>query len=365
MLDSYLIFIAINTATFALFSLGLNLQWGLTGLVNFGHVAFMTLGAYTTVLISQTGIPAWGIGPLPWGWAMLLGMGVAAGLGVVIGAVTLRLRQDYLGIVTIGAAELVRLVALNEQWLTQGPLGLYNYPLPLARFGVMGWQQWILVGAWTLAVASGWWTIQRAWRAPLLRRRWFLAGTAVLLLLVYGAGLSGLLRGEYKSRLLVVLGIALALTFFLLEQLAQSPWGRVLKAIREDEEVAVALGKSVVRYKLQSLVLGGAIGGLAGAFYSWQLTFINPEAFISLITFQAWIIVMLGGAGNNVGTLLGALIFWLYDSLTRFALPAVIPLDGGRLGALRVMIIGLMLMALMIWRPQGLLGKQEELSLGR
>lgn len=99
---------------------------------------------------------------------------------------------------------------------------------------------------------------------------------------------------------------------------------------------------------------------MAGSFYAWQLTFINPDGFVSLITFQAWTIVVLGGAGNNMGTLLGAALFWAYTALTRF-----IPLDGGRLEALRMMLIGLVLIILMMWRPQGILGKKEELSLGR
>ena len=153
--------------------------------------------------------------------------------------------------------------------------------------------------------------------------------------------------------------------FWRLEALVHSPWGRVLKAIREDEDVAKALGKNVFRYKLQSLMIGGAIAGLAGSFYAWQLTFINPDGFISLLTFQAWIIVVLGGSGNNVGTLLGALIFWAYDAATRFLLPAVIHLDDARLGAFRVMVIGLLMIVLMMWRPQGILGKKDELSLGR
>jgi neutral amino acid transport system permease protein len=91
----------------------------------------------------------------------------------------------------------------------------------------------------------------------------------------------------------------------------------------------------------------------------------NPDGFIPLITFQAWTIVVLGGAGNNVGTLLGAVIFWAYNTATRFVLHDIVPLDDARLGAFRIMVIGLLLMVLMVWRPQGLLGKKEELTLGR
>jgi neutral amino acid transport system permease protein len=156
----------------------------------------------------------------------------------------------------------------------------------------------------------------------------------------------------------------LAFVFWRLEALVNSPWGRVLKAIREDEEVAKALGKNAFFYKLQSLMLGGAIAGLAGAFYAWNLTFINPDGFIPLITFQAWIMVVLGGSGNNVGTLLGTAIFWIYDALTRFVLPKGM-FDDAQAGAFRMMVIGLLLIILMMWRPQGIMGKKEELTLGR
>ena len=120
----YLVFLTINIGLYALFSLGLNLQWGFAGLINFGHIAFMTLGAYTTVLLSAQGIPLI--------IAVICGAAVAALLGLLIGISTLRLREDYLAIVTIGTSELIRLVALNEEWLTKGAFGVQRYPLPLA-----------------------------------------------------------------------------------------------------------------------------------------------------------------------------------------------------------------------------------------
>jgi neutral amino acid transport system permease protein len=138
-----------------------------------------------------------------------------------------------------------------------------------------------------------------------------------------------------------------------------------LKAIREDEEIPRALGKNVFWYKLQAFMLGGAIAGIAGSLFAWQLTTIYPSNFEPLLTFTAWIIVVLGGAGSNAGTLLGAVIYWAYDSLTRFLLPSIGLLDQGQAGAFRVMMIGLILMVLMVWRPQGILGKKEELTLGR
>ena len=200
--------------------------------------------------------------------------------------------------------------------------------------------------------------------------------SAALGLFIYGIGISALSDYSYKAGLMLVLVTVLALVYWRLEVSVKSPWGRVLKSIREDEEVARALGKNVFWYKLQSLMLGGAIAGVAGAFYAWNLTFINPDGFIPLITFQAWIIVVLGGAGNNAGTILGAIIYWSYYSATRFlpdflqALHSIIPfipasIDDARLGAFRIMIIGLLLIILMMVRPQGILGKKEELTLGR
>ncbi len=382
---SYLVSLMIFTATFALFSLGLNLQWGFTGLINFGHIAFMTIGAYATVLLSLKGVPLL--------LAVLIGAILAAVLGLLIGLSTLRLREDYLAIVTIGVSEMVRLVALNEEWLTQGARGVYSYPLPLEALtrptlvSKLG-----MIGIWTVIFGLGGWQLWR-WTWRRLDRLGQAAdkgietgrfgklalgfATALLGGLLYWAGAISLYDYSYKAGLMLVLVLVLALVYWRLEALVKSPWGRVLKAIREDEEVAKALGKNVFWYKLQSLMLGGAIAGIAGAFYAWQLSFINPDGFIPLITFQAWTIVVLGGAGNNAGTLLGAAIFWAYNSITRFLLPAIAPilhaimpaippqLDEGRAGAFRIMVIGLLLIVLMMARPQGILGKKEELTLGR
>ncbi|MBD1924441.1 branched-chain amino acid ABC transporter permease [Microcoleus sp. FACHB-831] len=290
---NFLVLVATSVATYALFSLGLNLQWGFTGLINFGHVAFMAIGAYTTVLLSMAGVPLI--------LAAIVGAILAALLGLLIGLSTLRLREDYLAIVTIGVSELVRLVAQNEEWLTKGSFGVQGYPLPLSNS----------VGLMILSV------------------------------------------------------LTVALVFWLLERLVRSPWGRVLKAIREDEQIPKALGKNIFWYKLQAFMLGGAIAGIAGSFNAWYLTTVYPNNFEPLITFNAWTIVVLGGAGNNVGTLIGAVLFSTYYEITRFVLPAIIPLDTARLAAFRIMIIGLILIILMMWRPQGMLGKKEELTLGR
>ncbi|MDX2241135.1 MAG: branched-chain amino acid ABC transporter permease [Leptolyngbyaceae cyanobacterium bins.302] len=373
----YIVSLIIFTATYALFGLGLNLQWGFTGLINFGHVAFMTVGAYATVLLSLQGVPII--------VATLIGGALAALLGLLLGVTTLRLREDYLAIVTIGASEVIRLIALNEEWLTRGalgvpiaaqylPLGLLTRPNLLSRIGMVGW--------WTvLATLAGWqlwkWlkrgsdrlkqTSSEKHSVPRDRLIWGIV-TGLFGLLLYIIGTIAILdyaKYGYKVGLMLLLMTVLTFVYWRLEVSVQSPWGRVLKSIREDEQVTKALGKNVFWYKLQSMMIGGAIAGIAGAFYAWNLTFINPDGFIPIFTFYAWIIVVLGGSGNNAGTLLGAVIFWLYNTVTRFVLPAIVPLDDARLGALRIMVIGLLLIILMMLRPQGILGKKEELTLGR
>ena len=376
----YLIFLAISTSIFALFGLGLNLQWGFTGLVNFGHVAFMMLGAYTTVLLSFKGVPLL--------VSALLGAVVAALLGLLIGFSTLRLREDYLAIVTIGVGELIRLVVNNQDlpvgdtWIS-GAFGVQSYSIPLSTMTPNLFVKLLMIGLLTLLAGLTLWQLWRWIRAvqpslvvgshkkKLGSQQEFLSRLvvgilfALLSVALYISGAIALYNYNPKAGLMLLSLITLALVFWRLEILVRSPWGRVLKAIREDEEVPKALGKNVFWYKLQSLMLGGAIAGMAGAFFAWQLSAIYPDNFQPQLTFDSWIMVILGGSGNNIGTILGAVIYFAYDALTREFLPKIVPLDEARLGAFRIMVIGLILMVLMIWRPQGILGKKEELTLGK
>ncbi|MEH2465629.1 branched-chain amino acid ABC transporter permease [Nostoc sp.] len=374
----YLIFLAISTALFALFALGLNLQWGFTGLINFGHIAFMTLGAYTTILLSLKGVPLL--------ISAVAGTIVAALLGLVIGFATLRLREDYLAIVTIGTGELIRLVVNNQDlpvgdtWIS-GAFGVQSYRIPLSTEPNL-FVRLVMIGLLTLLAAVTFFTLWRWIRITQMSRTTDLGQRmtskeefasrlgvgiilAVLAAAIYISGVIGLYNYNPKAGLMLVLLLVLAFVYWRLEILVRSPWGRILKAIREDEEIPKALGKNVFWYKLQSLMLGGAIAGIAGAFFAWQLGAIYPDNFQPQITFDTWIMVILGGSGNNVGTILGAVIFFAYDALTREVLPKIVPLDEARLGAFRIMVIGLILMVLMIWRPQGILGKKEELTLGK
>jgi neutral amino acid transport system permease protein len=374
----YLIFLAISTAVFSLFALGLNLQWGFTGLINFGNIAFMTLGAYSTVLLSLKGVPLF--------LAVIIGGIIAALLGLVIGFATLRLREDYLAIVTIGTGELIRLVINNQDlpvgdsWVS-GAFGVQSYVIPLATEPnlLFRWVMiFVLTGLTLITLFSLWGWVRTAQKAvnnngsklSSSQQEFFSrlgVGTifALLAVAIYISGVISLYNYNPKAGLMVLSLLVLAFVFWRLEILVRSPWGRVLKAIREDEEVPKALGKNVFAYKLQSLMLGGAIAGIAGAFFAWQLSAIYPDNFQPQLTFDAWIMVILGGSGNNIGTILGAVIYFAYDALTREFLPKIVPLDVERIGAFRIMVIGLILMVLMIWRPQGILGKKEELTLGK
>ncbi len=366
----YLVYLFISVATYGIFALGLNLQWGFAGLINFGHVAFMTLGAYGTALLTLQGVPFF--------LAVPVGVGLAMLLGLLIGVSTLRLREDYLAIVTIGVSELIRLIALNEEWLTKGAFGVQRYPIPLdftpTPLSKVCFVLWFTV----LAIyAEG--TLLRSLlrqlkegkqiqgksyqpRKPWALILWGILATAMILT-VYIPGAVSLVNYSANAGLMLISLTLLASIYAGLEFWLHSPWGRILKAIREDEEIPRALGKNVFWYKLQAFMWGGAIAGIAGSLLAWQLSTIYPSNFEPLLTFNAWIIVVLGGAGSNAGTLLGAIIFWAYDSLTRFALPHIGLIDHSQAGALRVMIIGLILMLLMVWRPQGILGKKEELTL--
>lgn len=298
MLD-YLISILLTACIYAIFALGLNLQWGYAGLLNFGHVAFMAIGAYTTVLLSLHGAPL----PL----AILTGMILAGAAGAFLGMATLKLREDYLAIVTIGFSEILRFLLLNEAWLTKGSFGLYGYPRPFQD----------LVSA-----------------------------------------------QDYNFFLVGIVLIILAIVYALLEVLARSPWGRVLKSIRDDEAVSISLGKDAFHYKVQSLILGSSIAALSGSLLAFYLQYINPMNFQPVETFYAWIIVIMGGSGNNRGTIIGAMLLWGFFSGTRFV-EGYLSFSPSAASATRMVLIGAMLVALMMFRPQGIMGRKEELAIGR
>ncbi len=293
-----LVFTGIFASIYALLSLGLNLQWGYTGLFNVGIAGFYAIGAYTSALLTTPPSPQHLGGlnlPIPVG---MLGALLTSGLlAYLVGRPTLRLREDYLAIATVSIAETLRLILKNEAWLTNGVQGLRDIPRPFQQtFG---------------------------------------ASYDLLYLLLL---------------LLIVAGVYLAS-----ERLIRSPWGRVLKAIREDEDVAASVGKNVFRFKMQALLLGAMLMGLGGSLYAHYVKFISPDTFNPLMgTFLVWVMLMAGGSGNNRGAVVGATVIWglwsLSDVLTN-RLPS--PLDT-RASYLRVMLIGFVLQGLLLKRPQGL-----------
>jgi branched-chain amino acid transport system permease protein len=310
-------FVGVVAGIFAIFALGLQLQFGIAGLLNFGHVAFMAISAYTmAILIVKAGWPMWA--------AALVAIATAMAFGVLIGLPTLRLRADFLAIATIAFGEIIRLVALNESDLTGGPQGTIN-----------------LEGAGTAAsYNTEWLSFQSTVRGWLET--------------VFG-------DVSRDQTMLVMVWAVVVVLIVLLQFLVRSPWGRVLKSIREDEDAASALGKNVFAYKLQALALGAALGAVAGLFFAFQFSFFSPQDFDPLTTFFAWIIVMLGGAGRMWAVPLGAVLFSVIFAGTRFA---DIPyFDSADQAFLRLILVGLILIGLMAFRPQGLLGKREEMVL--
>ena len=305
---SYGSFFLVFASAFAIIVLGLNLQWGYTGLFNVGVAGFVAVGAYTSALLT-TPLVAGRVGgfglPVALGWgAAMLTSGLA---GLVVGAATLRLRHDYLAITTYGIAVTVQLVALNAQWLTGGPFGVQFIPRPM--------QGWLGTGlVWNLA---------------------YLGLVLLLLALVYVA----------------------------LERLVRSPWGRVLRAIREDEAAAASLGKNAFKFRLQSFVIGSMLMGLGGAVYAHFVGYIAPEDFLPILTFQLWAMLIVGGSGNNRGALLGAYLVWGFWAISGNLLRGMVPqAEQAKAAALQVVLIGVLIALMLVLRPRGILGEQIGVS---
>lgn len=299
---SYGAFFLTTALIFSLITLGLNLQWGLTGLFNVGLAGFVAIGAYTSAILTTPDDPA-RIGgfdlPIIFGW--LAAMLVAGAIAALVGAATLRLKSDYLAITTFGVAVVVQLVALNAQGLTGGPFGVGFIPRPFS----------ILAGEPTL----------------------------------------------FNFANLAVVAAVTLVIFLALEHLARSPWGRVLKALREDERAAVSLGKSARFYRVQAFALGGAIMGLAGAVQAHFIGFIAPDNYLPTVTFQVWTMLIVGGSGSNKGAILGSILVWAIWAGSGAVTSAFVPTDQqARAAALQIVAIGVMLCVILLVRPMGLLG---------
>ncbi len=309
-------------AAYALSAIGLNLQFGYAGLLNFGHVAFMMAGAYGTAITVDAGGSLW--------LGIVVGVVAGAGLGLLLGIPTLRLRADYLAIVTISIGEIMRLVARSgfAEPFTGGVFGIQAFAnqffdlnpfSPGARYG---WGQFVFQGRALFVSLVGW----------------------------------------------ALVGIGLLITW----KLIRSPWGRVVRAVREDEDAARSLGKNVFLYKLQALMLGGGFGAIAGALLAIEQQNVNPNSFEPKVTFFLYVIVIVGGAGTILGPVVGALIFqflfFFFDSFMASAQQQGwfnwAGFDATDAAQVKLVLVGVGLMALMAFRPQGLFGSKEEMLIG-
>jgi branched-chain amino acid transport system permease protein len=309
-------FVGVVAGIYTLLGLGIQLEFGFAGLLNFGHVAFMAIGAYTmAILVVKVGWSMWLAAPIA--------IAAATAGGLVLGLPTLRLRADYFAIATIAFSEIVRYVATNEDRLTGGSQGTIN-----------------LAGTGEAASYNDQWEHFQSWVQSTLH------------------------LGSQDVTMLVLVWAAALVCCAALWAAGRTPWGRVLRGIREDEDAVASLGKNVFAFKLQALALGSALAGLAGCFYAWQFSFFSPDDFAPLLTFFAWMIVILGGLGRFFAVPVGAVVFGVLYGGTRFFDFAPFSwFDSAERAYLRLMMIGLALIGLILFRPQGLLGRREELVL--
>ncbi len=292
---SWLFSVATFAGIYALLALGINVIWGMGGMINLGMAGFFALGAYASALATAAG----GL-PIPIG--LTLAAGLAALAGGVLCRLTLRLRGDYLAIVTLGFSELIRLVAANEIWLTNGSDGISGVPGP--------------------------------WR-------------------------SALTPFQFNMLSFALVAMAVILVWAMTERLRRAPWGRALRAIRDDDTAAAVAGKPVKRFKIQAFALGAAILGLAGAFYAHYTSYIAPDIFRPLITIYIFLALTAGGTGNTKGAIIGAIAVVLVLEGSRFLEGWTSVLGGVQKAALREIFIGTALILIMQLRPLGLLPERS------
>ena len=292
---NYAVFIMAVCGTYALLAQSLVLSWGLAGLPNLGLAGFFAIGGYAGAMLGK-----WG------GWPPALALAAALPLGALAGALvtaaTLRLRDDYLAIVTLGFAEVLRLVLLNETWFTGGADGIAGVPAPFPREWGIGFHGAMLALVSALVLACGW-TVRR---------------------------------------------------------LAASPWGRAVRAVREDQVVAAVAGKDVTRLKAQAFALSAAIAALAGAFYGQYTSYVAPDTFQVLVTVYVFLAVTAGGPARALGGTLGAYALIAFVEGTRLLADVVPGLTPGRTAALREIMVGVALILLLRLRPDGLLPERNQ-----
>ena len=324
MIATYLpfwLFVGVVAGIYIIMSLGLYLQFALTGLPNFGHSAFMSLAAYSmAIAVIRFGVS------LP--VASVIGLMMAAAFGLLLGIPVLRLSGDYLAIVTIAASEIIRYLAINMQDLTGGSIGSLG----------MG-------GADDLSAYSTEWD-------------------QLLAQISTTFNLSGKFGSDRDLIMLLIVWALALLCLCAFWFMTRSPWGRLLRAIREDEVAVFAVGKNVIGYKLQVLVIGAILGGLGGLLLAFQIGVFSPDDFLPTLTFNCYLILILGGT-NRIWTIpFGSILFSSIYSGTRFLnFYPVSLIDSGDRAYLRLFIVGFLLIVINALRPQGLMGNRRELMI--
>jgi branched-chain amino acid transport system permease protein len=299
---------AVIAGIYGIFTIGLQLNIGFTGILNFGQAGFMAVGAYTmAILVVDHGWSFWAAVPVSTLASVLSGL--------LIGLPSLRLRADYFAIATIAFAEIVRYTAQNADF-TEGNQGILGFD-----------QSWRNANDWALGQL----------------------------------GHVGLAE-QVQLPMLIAVWVAFAVLVLAISWLQRTPWGRVLRAIREDEDAARALGKNVFVYKLQSLMIAAALGAIAGYFLALNVTIVYPNEFEPTFTFFGYAILVLGGFASYFGVIAGALLLWTILEGTRLV---QLPVSADQVAAIRFMVVGFILVVLMALRPQGLFGKREEMLLRR
>jgi len=337
---TYLASFSTMAGIYAILSLGLNSQWGLTGHVNFGIAAFFAVGAFTSALFT-TAMPAGALVAysqqafgLEWPFlgGVVAGGVIAAIVGFLIAIPVLRLRADFLAIATLGIAEVIRFIFQNERWLANGPQPMRGIPRPLSCLFTDPACSWLPAGL-------------ADWLAPLSPR-------------------------DYVFFYLVVVSLIVMVVYVALERISRSPWGRMQRAVRDEEMSAAMSGKNVTHRRIESFVVGSFIMGVGGAVYGHYTVSIDYSHFNPLFaTFIVWVMLMLGGSGNNKGAILGAFAVWAVWSGAAFmidiASPALRAISSdlpSRSAYLRWMLVAILLALIVLFRPQGIIRERKEVS---
>ena len=300
----YLVSVLIAGGIYAILCLALNVQWGMGGLFNAGIAGFFAVGAYTSAIVTTAAddrhLGGFGL-PVPFG---LAAAALTAGItGWAVAKICVRLKSDYLAMASIGIAETLRLIIVNEQWLTNGSLGIAGIPRPF----------------------------------------------------------DGMVQGRSADLvyLAVVWTIVLAV-YILTQRLHNSPWGRTLRAIRDNEDSARAAGKDVDFFRLQTFIIGAAIMGVAGGLSAHYFKFLSPSATEPLlVTFLVWVMLMAGGSGNNRGAILGAVTIWFIWSATEIFSNRLPPDWITRSSYFRMLLVGLLLQFVLQRFRSGLLPEKS------